>query len=388
MTESRFIRERVKEQYGRFPYPPIPALALPRPGQGKTLSFELGTELAFGASRSHVGVRILVAGAGTFEPLVVSQAHPRAREITAVDLSDSSLGRLGNRMRLQTLSRWARLGFGPPGAPVTLECADLLEWAPREGFDYILASNVLHHAPDPARLLQRLSSWLKPEGVLRVVTYPKSSRIWMRETSAWLKGQGISSATPRLVRRAREAILNLPSAHPVRSCFESQPEVGTEAGLVDAFLNECENPLWPLQWRNAAAAAGLELVGETQDEGSRSDFLISLVPATARLDAWSRLQVLDDLLELCANPILWFKRGETRPVRLPQGGVFPIRTAELPPRVHEELRSNLGRARALLSEAGVSLEETLEALRRETGPRVHPRDPERILPGLSILDHT
>ena len=32
-------------------------------------------------------------------------------------------------------------------------------------FDYIIASNILHHVPDPALLLNRLSSWLVPNSL-------------------------------------------------------------------------------------------------------------------------------------------------------------------------------------------------------------------------------
>jgi hypothetical protein len=95
----------------------------------------------------------------------------------------------------------------------------------------------------------------------------------------------------------------------VRSCFESHSEARTATGIVGAFLHACENPLAPLAWRAAAQVAGLTLIGETQDEDARSSFLEALAPATRALDRWARLQILDDLLELTASPVLWFTRA-------------------------------------------------------------------------------
>src|SRR6202041_3229615 len=102
-------------------------------------------------------------------------------------------------------------------------------------FDFVLASNILHHNSDPTQLLKALADKLKLHGVMRVVTYPKGSRYWMRETSRWLKARGLTSESEALVRESRRAIRELPMGNPLRSCFESQRETGTRAGLVDAF---------------------------------------------------------------------------------------------------------------------------------------------------------
>lgn len=305
------------------------------------------------------GLRILVAGCGTFEPLVVAQMHPSAREIVAVDLSARSIEVLRARLRwarvARPFSRWPR---------VRTICGDLGEFS-NEPFDYILASNMLHHVPDPAAMLAHLSSLLRVGGVIRVVTYPKMSRHFMRKTAAFL--QDIAP------RDAAREIRKLSPTNPIRSCFESQPEIHTQTGLIDAFYNACENPLSPLEWENASRAAGLELYAEAQTETSRSSFLTELVPASAALGVWKQLQILDDLLELCANPVLWFRK--TGVVQSPH----PI------PEWRDDLATSLTRAESLLAEAGISLQEVLEKLQVEVGPRVNARGAP--LPGLSILDH-
>ena len=96
----------VRQHYERFPYPPIPAAALPRRGQGVPLSWEYGSERAFGERSTGRGRRILVVGAGTLEALVVGLANPRAQEVVALDLSARSLARLKRRVALVRARQW------------------------------------------------------------------------------------------------------------------------------------------------------------------------------------------------------------------------------------------------------------------------------------------
>src|SRR4051812_12385487 len=92
------MSDLVRDQYERFPYPPAPWMALPRRGQGEALRLE-------NAGIDHAGKRILVAGAGTLEGLVAAEMHPRAREIVAVDLSESSLQAMRKRIILRRVAR-------------------------------------------------------------------------------------------------------------------------------------------------------------------------------------------------------------------------------------------------------------------------------------------
>ena len=71
----------LRNQYERYPYPPVGFLALPRRNEGKELRYP----------RAHEGIRILIAGCGTLETTVVAQNHGRAMEIVSVDLSERSM---------------------------------------------------------------------------------------------------------------------------------------------------------------------------------------------------------------------------------------------------------------------------------------------------------
>ncbi len=356
---------QVREQYERFPYPPIPRFATPRPGEGEGLRYP-------GEAR---GIRILVAGAGTFEAAVVAQANPRAREVLALDVSGRSLSRLRTRVAVIRASRGLTPWRGRI-APVRTVRADLREWSDPESFDYIVATHVLHHLPDPAGGLASLAKLLRPGGLLRLTTYPKASRIWMRAASQWLKLGGLSASTPGLRPLAVRRISELPEAHPVRAVFRSHPETSTLTGLVDAFFHSLENPLGPLEWERAAARADLVWAGARGDVDA---------PEWPSLSPWERLQVLDDLLDLWSNPTYWLRKGATAgaaaevpsltPIPWPAPIVAPG-DVECVSDVFAEIGAGLCRARSLLARSGVSLEDATASLRQSHDPSE---------PALSIL---
>jgi len=380
----------LKAQYERFPSPPIYPLALPKRGQGRSLSYEYGLQLA-GKTEGAEHPRLLIAGCGTLEPLLVAEYHPKAVEIVAVDLSQRSLRQAKIRYWFAHVapSRFSlvpRRRFGP----VTFVENDLREFRDIAGFDYIIASNVLHHVEDPAGLLQHLSSLLRPDGLFRMVTYPKSSRTWMRRTSAFLKANGITAATPRLRKRAFQLIRSLPANDPRRLTFESQPETRTAAGIVDAFLHVQENPLGPLEWAHACKDARLELVAETQNETSRSDFLDEVVPELKHLNAWIKLQILDDLLELCSNPVLWLRKTShpSKSVAVPEFSTNLVGAAGASIDVRQEFKTNLKRISILLEGTGIDVQTLFDRFKNEVGPRVSPEDEEIELPGLAMTDYS
>ncbi len=346
----------LQDQYEKFPYPPIPLLALPKRGEAKEL-------------RIHSGKRVLIVGCGTFEPALVAAALPDAEDVVAVDLSARSIAIAKNRLAWLKFARpFSKL------APVQFLVGDAAEMELGE-FDSILASNVLHHVNDPAALLQELTKKLRLNGFLRLVTYPKQSRFWMRKTSAWLRSQGFSAETSTLVKDVRQAIRSLPPSSPIRSCFESQPETGKISGLIDAFFNACENPLAPLSWEQACKNSGLQLISEEQTETSRSSFLDSFLKDAQALNCWEKLQILDNTWELCANPVLWLKKDSDS----------VSKNFKQSPRT--QAQHPMKEADALLRLAGNSLQEYQQWLRKEVGPRTHPKRPAELLRGLSITEY-
>lgn len=343
-------------------------------------------------SPTHQGKRILIAGCGTLETLIIAEQHPLAQEIVAVDLSSRSLAILKRRLTFARLRNRFRIFSKRKLPPIRLVCADLNEW--KDGkFDFIFASNILQHVQDPAALFKRISSWLNPDALLRIVTYPYQSRLFMRLTAQWLKQRGLNANDPRLIQKATNEIKTLPANHFVRSCFESQPETKTRSGLIDAFFHACEKPLPPLEWKITSEDAGLTWICETQHELSHSNLLIELVPETAFLKPWVRLQILDDLLEICSNPTLWFVKRKCDTDSSAQkewqqiAPHFQTRFSDdIEVRLKQEMSLGLKRAQILLAKAGVTLDQVMEKLKEEIGPRVA-EGSNKVLHGLSVTEY-
>lgn len=300
---------RVARQYERHPFPDVPLLALPTAAQAHTLSYELSQYLRTGRYLEHdERTRILVAGAGSFEAIIVARAHPRAR-IVAVDLSSTSLKRLRRRAWLAGHSR-------------RIECvqADLHDdLSPTLGhFDYVVCTGVLHHSPDPRGMLTRLAGLLNSEGVLRLMTYAFRSRGWIYALQRFFRDAGLTAETPGLKGKCARVIAALDPADPLRSAFETYTDARTLAGLVDGFFHAWDRPIPLEELRRMARGADLRLVGfghawhsqpaalerALRDANAHS----TMIDRFRKLDAWTRLALLDDCHELAVNPVLWLAR--------------------------------------------------------------------------------
>jgi SAM-dependent methyltransferase len=357
------VNQGLRSQYERYPYPPISFLALPRRNQGHELKYENAGPF-LGRNLESRRIRILVIGGGTLEPLVVSMAHPNASEIVNVDLSHRSIAILNRRSQFFDFARPFTRRAPVKNIEGNFEALSL------GLFDYVIASNVLHHTEDPAQALAHACGFLKPGGIFRLVTYPKGSRFWMRATSDWLKSQGVDrAADPK--RAALDALRQLSLSNPIRATFEAHPERRTNAGVVDAFFNACENPLSPLEWQTASENAGLALIGESQEKNSRSTLVDNVAP---NLTIWEKLQIMDETWELCANPILWFEKQSGPPFRTESRQITQFCTERW--------------ARPLLEKGGSSLAQWRDWLAKEVGPRVSSDHPDEILRGLSITEYT
>lgn len=410
----RRITERVRAQYERHPYPPVSPFALPRRSPEPEASLALGVSLAK-LRAFPTDARILVAGCGSLEALVIARANPSARSVVAVDLSEGSLRVLERRMQLARIAQpFARQ------APVELRHADLmtLDDGP---FDAVFVSNVLQHVADPIALLERLAAQLAPHGLLRLAVYPRESRLWMRALQEHLRALGLDAQTDEPRRTVRRALASLAPSSPLRMTFEVNPESRTDAGVVDAFLHAHDEPLPLATLAATTRRLGLTLLAERQTASSRSTF-VEEVDATlaARIqDPFERLALLDESLELCANPVLWFARADatraTTPAREPsaevarpgtcrvegttlviEGSLAGLLPAGLPPSctalrmpnpIGARLAERVRRLDALLTPHGQSAETWLRTLAREVGPRCSAPPEEAPLPGLALSDY-
>ena len=405
------IADRVRAQYERHPYPPVSALALPRRKREAELALETGLSLA-PARIFPAHPRILVAGCGSLEALVVARANPRAERVVAVDLSEHSLQTLKRRVQLARIVQ----PFTPQAPIETRQCnLHALHDGP---FDAIFLSNVLQHVASPEALVAHLAALLAPHGLMRLVVYPRESRLWMRALQRYLEACGLDAHTQAPRRSVTRRLHELPEASPLRSTFFVNPESSSDAGVVDAFLHAHDDPLPLAQLASCIHRAGLKLVGERQTPSSQSAFVgeVDAQVAASVTNPWSRLELLDESLELCANPVFWLARGESEAAPLtatttrnvagtvqlfghalhvsgPLGSLANVPAAStiaavvVPNPIGAALACRVSRLDDLLARVGISSDAWIASLAREVGPRVTPPPNSRDLPGLALSDN-
>ncbi len=275
------LRANVADLYERFPYPPLGPLATlfqkVRWEERQTLNYLALYGVSFGSTAGAAErPRILIAGCGTFEPIVVALANPHA-EIVAIDLSNRSL---------ELLKRNARM----KGVANRILClqADLLDLPESLGqFDFVIATGVLHHLPDPLAGFRSLAARSRPRTVFRFMVY-----------SAW--GRALLYATKRLAAELgvttpaglRAMIDSLPAAHPYKIYFHLYSDTDTDAGLADGYLHPCDTPFTARELGHALANAGLEEVLFLHAPEARP---------CAGEDLWGDLAVLEAFGELEEN---------------------------------------------------------------------------------------
>jgi ArsR family transcriptional regulator len=163
-----------------------------RPGRARVegTPAELGAYLA--ALAPLLPRRTLALDAGTGDGRLLDVLAPVYEKVVAVDRSGAQLSRAAERI--------AARGYDN----VTLVEADLdsaeLRKALGPGAEAVFASRVLHHAPQPAKVVAQLASLCAPGGALVVVDYVRHDDESMRaQADAWL---GFEPAELRRFARA------------------------------------------------------------------------------------------------------------------------------------------------------------------------------------------
>lgn len=236
----------VQEQYESFPFPPL-AIGSLKHVKPVPADAQFAFQYVYGCSAPDK-LRILDAGCGTgFSTLKLAQANPQA-EITAVDLSRTSLEIAQQRLRTAKLAdqvQWLH--------------ADLQNLPDLGVFDFIHCSGVIHHLPDPVNGLKHLRRSLKSDGIAYFMVYSARARqdiqkaqnilysLW-QDRSNWQEG----------LMLCRLFFKGLGREHPLRRHYEQAIQVATDllgreaahsdAFLVDTWLQRCEH-LWTAnQW--------------------------------------------------------------------------------------------------------------------------------------------
>jgi ubiquinone/menaquinone biosynthesis C-methylase UbiE len=100
--------------------------------------------------------------------------------VTAVDLSDVSLSLAIKRAEL--------LGYGSQITFFQANGESLSDTVPIQNYDLVYSFGVIHHTPNPSRVMAEVKKYMGPESELRIMLYSKFSYklFWlMHETGDW-----------------------------------------------------------------------------------------------------------------------------------------------------------------------------------------------------------
>jgi SAM-dependent methyltransferase len=248
------------------------------------LNYQAGYAACYGSLAGAARApRILVAGCGTFEPIAVAKANPGA-SILAVDFSAHSLRKLRWQARL-----W---GLGERIRPLQADIETLREG----GFDYVVATGVLHHLENPARGLKALVARAAPRAVFRVMLYSRWGRELLYGAKELARALGVKDPAGM-----RKLIAALPPSHPYRLYFHLYSDTATDAGLADGYLHPCDQPFDALSLREFLRAEGLRVGRFLHRPSGQPEAADQLAPFPTGADAFDRLQVLDALAQMEEN---------------------------------------------------------------------------------------
>jgi SAM-dependent methyltransferase len=219
------VTSRVRHQYEHYPYPAPPPPDVRRfPLFG---AMDYVQHVLWPGRRDLAGLRVLDAGCGTGEAAVhIARQYPEI-EVTAIDLSDTSLD--------ITRSLAREMGVG---GNLTLHRLPIEEAATLGGpFDYIVASGVLHHLVNPPAGLQALANLLTPTGGLGVLLYGSHGRYGVYMMQDLLRRLAGTRELAEQVGYTRQLLASWPPDHPFQPGEWSDVRSGNDAGLVDLLLH-------------------------------------------------------------------------------------------------------------------------------------------------------
>lgn len=243
------MNEALIKLYSQYPYPE-PFTDLPE-RQAKGLH-EAGDPSHYAAllwpSGPPAKLRILVAGCGSTQAASIAFANPSS-EVLGVDLSAASLA---HEQKLIDMHRISNL---------TLRQADLTQEA-LGSFDLIICTGVLHHLVSPGDGLIALRKNLSPSGVMVLMLYGTANRVGLYMVQDMLRRMG-AKQDAHGIEMARNLIDALPANHYVRRIIGnlSGRDVGSDAGVVDAFLHPQDRAYSCSEVLEFVQGAGLEFQG-------------------------------------------------------------------------------------------------------------------------------
>jgi 2-polyprenyl-3-methyl-5-hydroxy-6-metoxy-1,4-benzoquinol methylase len=144
------------------------------------------------------GKRVLEIGCGIGTDTINFARH--GARVTAVDLTEKSLEVARQRAKVFGLD--SQIQF------VQADAEQLSSFVPVEPYDLVYSFGVIHHTPQPERVLEQVRRYLKPGGTLKIMVYNRWS--WKVLWILFVYGKGQFWKLNRLIAESSEAQTGCP----------------------------------------------------------------------------------------------------------------------------------------------------------------------------------
>lgn len=238
-------RQRVKEQYERWPYPePIVDLEAWLEHNWQWFDPSHAAQLLWPEGRPGKELEILIAGCGTNQAAVFAVNNPTAH-VVGIDVSQAALAHhqaLKQRYGLDNLEI----------RQLPIEDVGQLQ----QSFDLIVSTGVLHHLDDPDAGLAALAQCLKPMGCIGLMLYARYGRMGVELVQQIVQELGLQADEYGLAT-IKSCLQHTDQAHPLRGYLRVAGDLKHDTGLVDTFLPKRERSYSVQECLNLVAGAGL-----------------------------------------------------------------------------------------------------------------------------------
>lgn len=235
------VSGKVQAQYEENPYPRWISASMEK---------VQGAYTPLDAKQADAPLRILIAGCGTgYQAILSASQYPNA-QVTAIDLSRTSLAYA--KRKADSLGLSERISFAQ---------ADILSLGQAfpEPFDIVESVGVLHHMSDPMAGWRVLADCVKPRGYMYIGLYSALARQNITKARALIAGQGLKD-TADDIRAFRRQVMDRPSDDAVRQMLLGMRDFYNLSGTRDLVFHVQEHQMTLPQIDEMLRELSLDLV--------------------------------------------------------------------------------------------------------------------------------
>jgi 2-polyprenyl-3-methyl-5-hydroxy-6-metoxy-1,4-benzoquinol methylase len=281
-ASTDLVSDKVQQQYEEHPYPRWTSL-----GYNQKNDYYGSLQALFPGKLNNLQpasgpIKVLIAGCGTGRHALRLKRYFHRMDVTALDLSLSSLG-------------YAQYQSERYGLPVDFIQGDLLLINRLgEEFDVIESSGVLHHMEHPEAGLHALTNSLRPGGVMKIALYSRRARTLINELREELK-----DAIPENeqdIRTVREALLQQGNGR--WDAILQSPDFYSMSSVRDLLFHTQEHTFDLQEVRRLVDSANLEWIGIVPPAGAQklAEKVLRLPPKNLTLNDWHTLEQIEPAL--------------------------------------------------------------------------------------------